>query len=124
MADMTVREMWNMQLQFSEMVCQKLHGKSMHELTDKERISEAKEYAFSLLVEIGETFGTLPWKRHRSDQPVVNREKMISELIDVQKYLLEVMQFLNLSVEEFCVAFEGKSVTVMARWEAEKARLV
>lgn len=116
------RDLWIRQLSYASQLCDKLHGKSLNELTDEERVVEIKEYGYGVIREMCEVIDTFQWKRHRGPTAVGSREEMLEEFIDVQKYLWGAMQVQGITYEEFLDMFEKKTAVVEDRFEHEMVR--
>jgi hypothetical protein len=113
-------DMWLQQKRFAEQVCQYFRGKSLAELTDNERIGESRSYVLSAYTELSELLETMNWKRHREDNIEFDKRLLLEEAVDVQKYLIGLLQQWGITEEEFQQAFKEKSEVVEFRWRQEK----
>jgi hypothetical protein len=73
--------------------------------------------------EVAEVLDCIPWKLHdRKTRGIcVPREKLVEELVDVQKYLLILLVHHGVSAREFARAFDKKSDIVEERAAKERA---
>jgi hypothetical protein len=112
--------MWMQQKRFAEQACQYFRGKSLAELTDTERIGESRSYVLSAYTELSELLETMNWKRHREDNIEFDKRLLLEEAVDVQKYLIGLLQQWGITEEEFQQSFKEKSEVVEFRWRQEK----
>ena len=112
--------LWGYQKEFADKACKHFMGKSLKELDENEKISESKDYILSIFGEGKEVLDTFNWKRHRK---VLNssfdRNALLEELIDMQKFLWGLMAVWDIKEEEFYKAFIEKSMVVEHRWRQE-----
>lgn len=78
-----------------------------------------KEYVLALLKECSEVLDNINWKTHRKDDHDVIESNIIEELVDVQKYLVNIVQLWGYSSEDFYNEFVRKSDVVESRWKLE-----
>ena len=94
-----------------------LSGLNIQQLSQAERIAWFKEYEICIVRELCEALDELPWKLHRNNESTIDREKLLEELIDVQKYLWNMMHVFEFTSKEVDSMFDRKSDIVEARWE-------
>jgi hypothetical protein len=113
--DSTVECLFDAQTRFQH------HFYQPNDMTDDEKISLSKEYLLSAHKEISEVLDCLPWKSHRKyASKEINMEELESELIDVVKFLMNVMYIWSIDSKKFVEAFYKKSKEVEERYEREK----
>lgn len=69
-----------------------------------------KENALAALVEIGETFREFHWKPWSHDEPWVNSQRTLEEIVDVQHFLANMLVTLGVSDQEYELAYREKQV--------------
>ena len=93
-------------------------------LSMQQKVDLSKEYLLSAHNEISEVLGTLPWKTHRKyEKKEVNYAELKKELVDVIKFLINIMYIWNISAEDFMDAFYAKSIEVEKRYSNEKSHI-
>lgn len=112
---MPLEHAWRRQLAFTTKAFDVLGPKPLDQLTEDDRVSLTKDYLLSLHSEITEVLNNVPWKRHRFIG-ASNREALLEELVDVQKFLWGLMQLWNVTSPELERAFERKSFVVEQRF--------
>lgn len=81
-----------------------------------EKVSLSKEYILCAIRELGEVLNTLPWKTHRLyDFKSVDKKEYGEELIDVVKFILNLMIIWDMNEEDFVSIFMDKSSKVRER---------
>lgn len=104
------------QKEFYELVTEKLS--STVDLSEKQQIDWLKEYLICTIRELMEVLDEVPWKLHtRHSAKTIDKEKLLVELVDVQKFLWNIVNVFGFSLEEFCLAFDNKSDLVERKWE-------
>lgn len=86
---------------------------------DQKTLVWTKEYIICIVRELCEFLDELPWKVHKvySDETIVDKDKVLEELIDIQKYLWNLMSLFNFSVSDIVDMYQKKSTVVETRWE-------
>ena len=105
------------QKEFCNETLEVLSGSSLENLTQSERIAWFKEYNICIIRELCEALDELPWKLHRNNLSEIDRKKLLEELIDVQKYLWNMMNLFEFTSEEIDEMFDKKSDLVESRWK-------
>lgn len=112
-----IKKIWERQAKFN-----KLLGNEAKTLKEREVLT--KEFILHLITEAVEVLNEVNWKMHRKKQydkyNPVNEYNLKEELIDVWKYLLSIMQFWNITPEQFIEEFHRKSDVVEQRYNQEK----
>jgi hypothetical protein len=106
---------WRRQLAFTTKAFDVLGPKPLDQLTEDDKVSLTKDYLLSLHSEITEVLNNVPWKRHRYIG-ASNREALLEELVDVQKFLWGLMQMWDVTPAELERAFDRKSGVVEQRF--------
>jgi len=88
----------------------------LNTIDNKEKLT--KDYILHLTAELGEVLNELNYKQHKAKK-IVNSEKVKEELIDIQKYLLNLFLVWGVSTQEFVKLFNDKSYKVEQRYEQE-----
>lgn len=86
-------------------------------LTDRDKILWAKEYILSTVKELCEFLDELPWKLHRIDSRKIDKEKVLEELIDVQKFVWNLFHLFEITSEDIERMYDLKSKIVVERWK-------
>ena len=95
------------------------HFMRLRYLTEEERMKWTKEFILCITKEVYEILNLYPWKLHRKINVDYNKENFIEELIDVQKFLINIAIVNNVSVEEYFKKFVEKSAVVDQRYRQE-----
>lgn len=114
--------LWDIQKNFSNEISLFFFNKTNIDLSYDDQIKQSKDYILSLIGECKEALDTFDWKIHRTISMEFNRNDLLEELIDIQKYLWGLMAVWNISKDEFIQTFINKSKIVENRWDAEIAR--
>ena len=101
---------------FADFVSRGLKNKGLDDLSDKDKVTDTKEYALYTIAEIMETLGTMNWKNYRELGIKQEREQLVDELVDVHKFLWGLMATWKISEDEFINQFKKKSAIVEKRW--------
>ncbi|MEK6860829.1 MAG: hypothetical protein AABY07_02550 [Nanoarchaeota archaeon] len=112
-------ELWKYQQYFANKAALAFQQKPIVEFSNTDRILETKEYILSLMTELKEVLDNIEWKRHRIIKKDYNRRNLLTELIDVQKYLWGLMAIWQVTEKEFEDTFIEKSAIVEQRWVQE-----
>jgi hypothetical protein len=115
---MSYEDLWRRQLAFTDLALRELHGKPLTQLTDSDRQELTHEYIEALHSELVEVLGTTSWKRHRF-VPSAGRDRLLEEIIDVQKYLWGLAQVWGVTPAELERAFNTKSDVVEQRFQQD-----
>ena len=75
----------------------------------------AKENILALIVEASEVLEELNWKPWRVQNKKVDRQQVVYEVVDTMKFLLNIMNELDISAEDFEQAWYEKSTIVNKR---------
>src|SRR5438445_9719325 len=81
------------------------------------------KYWRALIDEAGELIRKTPFKIHRLRRKPLDYPALYEELIDIQKYLLSMMQVLGMTPEIFYREYHRKSEVVRDKWERELLKL-
>jgi NTP pyrophosphatase (non-canonical NTP hydrolase) len=90
---------------------------SLNNIDTKEKLT--KDYILHLTAEVGEVLNELNYKQHKAKKKI-NIDKVKEELIDMQKYLLNIFLVWGVSPQEFIKLFNEKSYKVEQRYDMEK----
>ncbi|MEK7087528.1 MAG: hypothetical protein AAB958_02395 [Patescibacteria group bacterium] len=113
-------DLFKYQNKFANKVSVYFNNKVLSDLTVLEKVSETKDYILNIHGELKEVLDKISWKRHRREKErEINREDLIEEMIDNQKYLWALMAIWDVTPEEFIKKFREKSVVVERRWSQE-----
>lgn len=109
-------DLWRRQLAFTSLALQTLDPKKpLDQLTEEDRRMLTHRYIEALHSELVEALNCIPWKSHRYNQPA-GTERLLEELIDVQKFLWGLMQVWGFSPGDVQRAFNTKSDIVERRF--------
>ena len=86
------------------------------------KLAITKEYVFCMVKECTEVLDTISWKIHRSKEKKIDEVHYLEELIDVQKYLLNLLIVWGITPSEFYKEFNKKSNVVEKRYESERTK--
>ena len=93
-------------------------------MTQDEKIALSKEYILCAHRELSEALNVLPWKSHRKyDDKDFDKYEYVEELVDVMKYLLNLLIIYKIPIQDFEQIFMNKSKIVQERYEAEKEHI-
>lgn len=67
-----------------------------------------KDNLFAALVEFGEASREFSWKQWARDEPFINRQKLLMELIDVAHFMGNMLLALGVTDEEWEAAYQEK----------------
>lgn len=105
---------WNVQKDFQK------NFYDLENLSEEDKIKFTKEFILSMHRELGEVLNEIPWKLHRANSDDYSVEHVQEELIDVQKFLLNLFLIWGMTPETFYDLFMKKSAIVQARYDSEK----
>jgi len=112
-----LKKIWKKQEEFN-----KLLKNYPNNLQEKEELT--KEFILHLITEATELLNEINWKMHREkiydNLNPIKESSLKEEAIDIFKYLLSIMQFWEMTPEEFVKEFERKSEVVEQRYKQEK----
>lgn len=113
--------MWERQRRFTAGYFRAV-DKPLEELSERDLTEWTKEYLLALHSELTEVLNTVPWKRHRqvTAEP---RQRLLEELVDVQKFLWGLMVIHGVTLEELEREFHTKSTVVEERLPWEKSAI-
>lgn len=106
----TIKELWKIQKSFNVKVI------DFKNLDDKKRLQLTEEYILSCIKELVEVADEVSFKTYKETKPI-NRANIKEELIDVQKFLICLMQIWDIEPEEMVAEFKRKSKVVELRYE-------
>jgi len=107
-------EIWQVQKEFQK------NFYDLENLSEEEKIKLTKEFILSMHRELGEVLNEIPWKLHRANSKEYSNEHIQEELIDVQKFLLNLFLIWGMTPETFYDIFMKKSAIVQTRYDEEK----
>lgn len=110
-----INKIWEKQLKFNEIAIPNFKN-----LDDKSRQELTKQFVLYINAEIIELLNSVNWKPHRSSSKKINKQNILEELVDIQKFLLGLFQIWGISPEEFVDVFYRKSEVVEQRYKQEK----
>jgi len=112
MVDDRLSKMWETQLKFNKNFFDP--GK----LTLEQKQQRTKDTILYLQSELNELLNEINFKEHRRTKEV-REDKLIEELIDVQKYVFCLAQIWNIKPDKYYNEFERKSLVVAQRYLQE-----
>lgn len=114
-----VRELWEIQREFTEKFWGTKGG--MPDPRDEKAMTTiTKDYALHIIAEVTEVVQELSWRMHRAVKGEVDRDNVLEELIDVNKFLLGLIQVWGYSFEQYENEFKRKSMVVEQRFAQEQ----
>ena len=116
-SDSDGKALWDIQHSFNDKFFKTKGGwPTADRLTD-----ESKNFAIHLIKEATEVLDELSFKMHRAGKGEVDRDNILEELVDVQKFLWGWMQIWNFSYDQFVDEFKRKSMVVEQRFAFEQS---
>jgi hypothetical protein len=112
-----LESLWRRQLAFTQLLLSTVDV-PLEQLTDDDRVRLTKEYIEYLHSELVEVLNNVPWKKHRY-LGAANREDLLEELVDCQKFLWGLMMIWGVTPGELSRAFDRKSDVVDQRFAQE-----
>ncbi len=111
------KELWNIQRNFTERFWGTKGGMPVGEpaLT-----TVTKDYLLHLMKEVTEVLDQISFKMHRGPKDFVDRNNVLEEMVDCQKFLWGLMQVWNFTYEDFDKEFRRKSAVVEQRFTQER----
>ena len=87
-----------------------------------------KDNSFAIVVELAETSVEFSWKHWAKDDPFVNRDRVLEELVDVGHFLANMLVAIGVTDAEWAVAYQDKQEKNRRRmssgaYSAKKGRL-
>jgi len=111
---------WGEQLRFTREFWETRGG--MPDFNDDVVITPVvKDYILHLIKEATEVLDEISWRMHRKSKEFVNRENVLEELVDVNKFNIGLMQILGFTLPEYRDAFIRKSLVVQQRFDQERS---
>lgn len=114
---MILESLWRRQLAFTTELLATIE-RPLEQLTEDDKVRLTKDYLLSLHSEITEVLNNVPWKRHRFVGPA-DREALLEEMIDVQKFLWGLMMIWGVTPGELARVFMRKSDIVEQRFKQD-----
>ncbi len=112
-----LKKIWKRQKKFNKIV----NGTPK---TIEEKQDLTKEFILHLISEATEVLNEINWKTHRekvyNDNNPIKKSNLFEECIDVFKYLLSIVQFWDMTPEQFVEEFNKKSDVVEQKYKQEK----
>lgn len=112
--DKALANIWETQKEFQK------NFYDLENLSEADKIKLTKEFILSMHRELGEVLNEIPWKLHRANDKEYSVEHIQEELIDVQKFLMNLFLIWGMTPETFYDIFMKKSAIVQARYDEEK----
>ena len=112
------RELWQIQEDFTKKFWQTKGGMPSGE---PNLTIATKDYLLHLMKEVTEVLDQISFKMHRSPKDFVDRNNVLEEMIDCQKFLWGLMQVWGFSYDDFANEFHRKSIVVEQRFAQERA---
>jgi len=109
-----LKTMFEIQKEFSE------NFYNPKDLSNTEKAQKSKDLTVFIQEELIEALQCQNYKSHRKNINTLNRENILYELVDIQKYLIQYVQLYWFTEEQFFSAFKEKSEIVKQRFEQEK----
>jgi len=106
-----IRNIFNRQGYFSSQI---VDFNNLYSIRDKENLT--KDFLLHMLEELGEVLNETNYTLHKKRKRV-NIEKIKEELMDIQKYLLNLFLVWDVDAKEFVKLFDNKSDIVERRWD-------
>lgn len=112
----TFEQAWRRQLAFTALALGTLDpGKPLEQFTEDDRRKLTHTYIEALHSELVEVLNCTPWKSHRYNAPS-SKEDLLTEIVDVQKFLWGLMQVWGFTPADFLDSFDQKSSVVERRF--------
>ena len=112
--------MMEIQKDFTEKVIDQKFQKTIADLSLQELQSFLKDLFIHITVECTEVLNEISWKMHKkSNYKMIDRQKLIEELVDVDKFHKNFLVVLQVSEEEFYNAWIEKSKKVEIKFNEE-----
>lgn len=86
------------------------------------RMTVIKDYILGIYEQVTDVLGTFEWKKNSIDR-VENINNSKEQLIDVLKYSMGLLAFMDINPVEIHDLFVGKSYVLKKRWEQQKLDL-
>lgn len=113
------KELWNIQDEFTHKFWKTKGG--MPDSTNDARMTDVtKDYALHMIAEVTEVVQELSWRMHRASKGEIDRDNLLEELIDVQKFTWGLMQVWGFTWDQFREEFKRKSTVVEQRFVQEQ----
>lgn len=112
------KELWKMQESFTEKFFATKGGMPD---TEQKLTDATKDYLLHLMKEVTEVLDQISFKMHRTPKDFVDRDNLLEEMIDCQKYLWGLMHVWGFGYEEFADEFKRKSSVVEQRFAQERS---
>lgn len=114
--DFDGKELWDIQKDFNDKFFSTRGGwPKKEDLTD-----ESKNFAIHLIKEATEVLDEMSFKMHRASKGEIDRDNVLEELVDVQKFLWGWMQIWGFTWDDFREEFKRKSQVVEQRFAQEQ----
>jgi len=119
MPALDLHDMYAEQLLLQNKVLQ-ANGMKLEELTHDQICFLVKNNALSTIDECLEVVREFNWKLHKKyDNETFDKEKVLEEVVDVFKFWMNFLVYLNFSVDDFKKMFIKKSGIVEARFKKD-----
>ncbi len=92
---------------------------SVDQLTTPQREQWTKEYVLQLHTELSEVLTEVNWKHHKLDRKEVDREKLLLELVDCQKFLVGLFYVWGFQADEIEQAWKAKTAIVQRSLDSQ-----
>jgi len=94
--------MMEIQKEFTRKVIRKMFNKEIEDLSREEIGAYIKEVFVHIIVETYEVLNETPWKMHRRDNyKEIDREKILEEIVDIDKFHKNFLVVLGITEEEY-----------------------
>ncbi len=114
--DLNGKELWDIQSSYLDKFYAKRGWPKPEELE-----ATTKDYLIHLIKEATEVLDEVSWKMHRPAKEYVDRDNLLEEMVDVQKYLWALMQIWGVTWDQFREEFKRKSMVVEQRFAQEQS---
>lgn len=115
--DFNGKQLWDIQREFNDKFFETKGGWPKEE----ELVTASKDFAIHLIKEATEVLDELSFKMHRVGRGEVDRDNVLEELVDVQKFLWGWMQIWGFTWDDFREEFKRKSTVVEQRFTQEQS---
>lgn len=115
--DKALTKIWEVQRDFQK------NFYDLENLSEEDKLKFTKEFILSMHRELGEVLNEIPWKLHRANSDDYSVDHVQEELIDVQKFLLNLFLIWGMNPDTFYDLFMKKSAIVQARYDSEKGNI-
>lgn len=115
-----MRDLFDIQREFTDHFLTDQRGHSASELTEEEKLELVKEYVLHLHQELSSILGSTSYKMHRKPMDRLVGPNILEEIVDTVKFSLGLWHIVGGSWEDFERVFREKSEVVSWRYKQDK----